>query len=91
MQQENVGGNPAGRLLLSGSGGGGKGTRSLHGDDQNTHQHFTTLSLTDIILVNNSYMYRVVNKGVIHLPLSDHSLVYCTIKAGVAEVAPANY
>lgn len=54
-------------------------------------QHPTRLtanneSLTDVIFVNNNY--RVVGQGVIHLSLSDHSLVYCIIKAGVPKASP---
>ena len=63
---------------------------NLHNLDQlvecPTRVSVNNASLIDLIFVNNSH--RVVNKGVIHLPLSDHSLVYCTIKAGVAKVAP---
>ena len=63
---------------------------NLHNLDQliecPTRVTVNNASLIDLIFVNNSH--RVVNKGVIPLPLSDHSLVYCTIKAGVAKVAP---
>lgn len=43
-------------------------------------------SLIYLIFVSNSHC--VVIKGVIPLPLSDHSLVYYTIKAGVTKIAP---
>lgn len=36
--------------------------------------------------MNNSH--RIVNNDVIHLDLSNHSLVYCTLKAGVPKAPP---
>ena len=38
-------------------------------------------STIDLIFVNNKY--RIVNNGVLSMSLSDHSLVYCIIKAGL--------
>ena len=46
----------------------------------------TTRSLIDIILVNNEH--RIVNCGVVPMALSDHSLVFCVLKAGVVKAQP---
>jgi hypothetical protein len=46
----------------------------------------TTRSLIDIILVNNER--RILNCGVVPVALSDHSLVFCVLKAGVAKAQP---
>lgn len=43
-------------------------------------------STIDLIFVNNNY--RVTEKGVLNLALSDHCMVYCVIKAGVPKVPP---
>ncbi len=43
----------------------------------------TTQSIIDLIFVNN--IHRIVASGVIPLDLSDHSLIYCVIKAGIAK------
>jgi len=43
-------------------------------------------SLIDVILVNNEY--RVVDSGVVPLSISDHSLIYCIVKAGFPKATP---
>ena len=43
-------------------------------------------TLLDLLFVNTSQ--RVVDHGVIHLALSDHSLVYCVLEAGVTKAPP---
>ena len=40
----------------------------------------------DLIFVNNNH--RIVDSGVVHCSISDHSLVYCILKAGVPRAAP---
>ena len=40
----------------------------------------------DLILVNNNH--RTVDSGVVQCTISDHSLVYCTLKAGVSRAVP---
>ena len=45
-------------------------------------------SIIDLIFVNN--IHRVVASGVIPLELSDHSLIFCVIKSGVAKTG-GNY
>ena len=40
----------------------------------------------DLILVNNNH--RIVDSGVVQCTISDHSLVYCTLKAGVSRAVP---
>ena len=35
----------------------------------------------DLLLANNNH--RIVDSGVLHVHLSDHSLIYCVVKAGV--------
>ena len=45
-------------------------------------------SIIDLIFVNN--IHRVVASGVIPLDLSDHSLIFCVIKSGVAKTG-GNY
>ena len=43
-------------------------------------------SLIDVILVNNQH--RIVDSGVVSLSISDHSLIYCVLKAGVPKATP---
>ena len=43
-------------------------------------------SLIDLIFVNNSR--RIVESGVLHVGISDHSLVYCIMKAGIQKSIP---
>ena len=43
-------------------------------------------SLIDVILVNNQH--RIVDSGVVPLSISDHSLIYCIVKAGVPKATP---
>lgn len=43
-------------------------------------------TLIDLILVNNEH--RFVKSGVLSLPISDHSLVYCVLKVGVPKAIP---
>ena len=38
-------------------------------------------TLIDLLFANNNH--RIVSSGVLHVNLSDHSLIYCVIKAGV--------
>ena len=38
-------------------------------------------TLIDLLFANNNH--RIVSSGVLHVNLSDHSLVYCVVKAGV--------
>ena len=40
-----------------------------------------TRTAIDLVFVNNTH--RVVESGVIHSAISDHSFVYCTMKSGV--------
>ena len=41
----------------------------------------TSRTLLDVIVVNNDH--RITDSGVVPVPLSDHYLVYCVLKAGV--------
>ena len=43
----------------------------------------TNESIIDLIFVNN--IHRIVASGVIPLDISDHSLIFCVIKAGIAK------
>ena len=43
-------------------------------------------SLIDVILVNNQH--RIVDSGVVSLSISDHSLIYCMLTAGVPKATP---
>ena len=43
-------------------------------------------SLIDVILVNNQH--QIVDSGVVSLSVSDHSLIYCVLKAGVSKATP---
>ena len=43
-------------------------------------------SLIDVILVNNQH--RIVDSGVVSLSVSDHSLIYCVLKARVPKATP---
>ena len=43
-------------------------------------------TLLDFLFCNTSQ--RVVDHGIIHLASSDHSLVYCVLKAGVTKAPP---
>ena len=45
----------------------------------------TSRTLIDLIFVNNEH--RIVKSGVVPVPLSDHHLVFCIIKAGVLNKA----
>ena len=45
-----------------------------------------TRTRIDLVFVNNSH--RVVESGVIYSAISDHSIVYCTIKSGVSKAPP---
>ena len=57
---------------------------SHHLDQQiNTPTRITEKSSTliDLLFTNNSH--RVIDKGVISSPLSDHCLIFCVIKSGV--------
>jgi len=38
-------------------------------------------TLIDLLFVKNSH--KIVDSGVIHLPISDHSIIFCVIKGGV--------
>jgi hypothetical protein len=38
-------------------------------------------TLIDLLFANNNH--RIVSSGVLHVNLSDHSLIYCVVKAGV--------
>ena len=40
----------------------------------------------DLILVNNNHC--IVDSGVVQCTISDHSLVYCTLKVGVSRAVP---
>ena len=37
-------------------------------------------TLTDLLFANNNH--RIVSSGVLHVNLSDHSLIYCVVKSG---------
>ena len=43
-------------------------------------------TMIDLIFVNNEH--RIIDSGVIPMPLSDHFLVYCTLKTGVRKAVP---
>ena len=45
-----------------------------------------TRTAIDLVFVNNAH--RIVESGVIHSAISDHSIVYCTMKAGVLKALP---
>ena len=62
---------------------------NLHSLDQviETPTRITEASETiDLIFVNNNH--RIVDNGVVHCSISDHSLVYCIMKAGVPRAVP---
>ena len=40
----------------------------------------------DLVCVNNTH--RIVERGVTHSAVSDHSIVYCTMKSGVPKAPP---
>ena len=42
--------------------------------------------MIDLIFVNNEH--RIIDSGVIPMSISDHSLVYCTLKTGVRKASP---
>lgn len=42
---------------------------------------YTSQTLIDLMFVNNEH--RIVKSGVIPFPMSDHYLVFCSLKAGV--------
>ena len=46
----------------------------------------TSRTLLDVILVNNDH--RIIDSGVVPVPLSDYYLVYCILKAGVMKAPP---
>ena len=46
----------------------------------------TSRTLLDVILVSNEH--RITDSGVVPVPLSDHYLVYCILKTGVAKAPP---
>ena len=43
-------------------------------------------SLIDVILVNNQH--RIVDSGIVSPSISNHSLIYCVLKAGVPKATP---
>ena len=43
----------------------------------------------DLLFVNNEH--RIVQSGVIHTSLSDHSIIFCVMKAGVKKAPPRIY
>ena len=45
-----------------------------------------TRTAIDLVFVNNSH--RIVESGVIHSTISDHSVVFCTMKSGVPKAPP---
>ena len=45
----------------------------------------TSRTMTDLVFANNEH--RVVKSGVVPVPLSDHFLVFCIIKAGITTKA----
>ena len=49
--------------------------------DQPTRITETSSTAIDLLFVNNNH--RIVESGVLHVHLSDHSLIYCIVKAGV--------
>ena len=49
--------------------------------DKPTRITETSNTLIDLLFVNNNH--RITASGVLHVSLSDHSLIYCVIKAGV--------
>ena len=46
-------------------------------------------TMIDLLFVNNEH--RIVQSGVIHTSLSDHSIIYCVMKAGVKKAPPRIY
>ena len=46
-------------------------------------------TLIDLIFVNNDH--RIIQTGYIHSSLSDHSLLFCIMKVGVAKLPPGKY
>ena len=43
-----------------------------------------TRTAIDLVFVNNTH--RIVDNGVIHSAISNHSIVYCTMKSGVPKL-----
>ena len=46
-------------------------------------------TLIDLLFVNNEH--KIVQSGVIHLSLSDHSVIYCVMKGGIRKMPPRIY
>jgi hypothetical protein len=46
-------------------------------------------TLIDLLFVNNEH--KIVQSGVIHLSLSDHSVIYCVMKGGIHKMPPHIY
>ncbi len=49
--------------------------------DKPTRTTDNSSTLIDLLFANNNH--RIVASGVLHVNLSDHSLIYCVVKAGV--------
>ncbi|XP_028518360.1 uncharacterized protein LOC114576263, partial [Exaiptasia diaphana] len=49
----------------------------------------TSRSLIDLIFVNNEH--RITKSGIVPLTISDHSLIFCIIKAGVLKANPRTF
>jgi hypothetical protein len=49
----------------------------------------TSKSLIDLLFVNNEH--KIVQSGVIHLSLSDHSVIYCVMKGGIRKMPSRIY
>ena len=52
--------------------------------DKPTRTTETSNTLIDLLFVNNNH--QITASGVLHVSLSDHSLIYCVIKAGFCRV-----
>ena len=53
-----------------------------------TPTRITEKSATAIDLLFVSNYHRIIDSGVLHPSLSDHSLIYCILKAGVPKLPP---
>ena len=54
----------------------------------NEPTRITEYSKTLIDLIFTKREHKIVQSGVIHTTLSDHSLVYCVMKGGVPKIPP---
>ena len=57
--------------------------------DEHTRITKSSRTLIYFLFVNNEH--KIVQSGVIHLSLSDHSVIYCVVKGGIPRMLPRTY